>query len=257
MRGAIAALLLAALTLASPQVAAVEVPNVAAASDLQVALPSIADAFARETGSHVKLVFGSSGNFRAQIAAGAPFELFLSADESFVRALSQEAYTEDDGVLYAIGRIVLFVPHGSPLKLDPELVDLGAAIADGRVKKFAIANPEHAPYGRAAQEALTRAGLWERIQPRLVLGENVAQAAQFATSGSAQAGIFAYSLALSPTVAKLGSYALLPAASHAPLKQRMALIRHAGTTARAFYRFLQEPAARAIFRQYGFMLPGE
>jgi molybdate transport system substrate-binding protein len=257
MRGAIAALLLAALTLASPQVAAAEVPNVAAASDLQVALQPIAEAFARETGSYVKLVFGSSGNFRTQIAAGAPFELFLSADESFVLALSQEGYTEDDGVLYAIGRIVLFVPHGSSLKRDPELGDLDAAIADGRVKKFAIANPEHAPYGRAAQEALTRAGLWKRIQRCLVLGENVAQAAQFATSGSAQGGIFAYSLALSPAVAKLGSYTLLPASSHAPLRQRMTLIRHAGTTARAFYRFLQEPAARAIFRQYGFALPGE
>jgi molybdate transport system substrate-binding protein len=257
MRGAIVSLLLATLTLASPQAAPADVPNVAAASDLQVALQAIADAFTSRTGSHVKLVFGSSGNFRAQIAAGAPFELFLSADENFVRALVRDGYMEDEGVLYAVGRIVLFAPHGSSLRPDAKLEDLAAAIADGRVKKFAIANPEHAPYGRAAQEALTRAGLWQRIRPRLVLGENVAQAAQFATSGSAQGGIFAYSLALSPAIARLGMFALLPVDSHAPLRQRMALIRNAGPTARAFYRFLQEPAARAIFRQYGFAPPDE
>ena len=112
-------------------------------------------------------------------------------------------------MLYAIGRIVIIVPHGSALKADSELNDLAAGIQDGRVKKFAIANPEHAPYGRAAQQALTKAGLWDKVQDRLVLGENVSQATQFATSGSAQGGIVALSLALSPAVSKLGSYALL------------------------------------------------
>ena len=257
--GNILAAMTFACSFAFPSAAAtvVQVPIVAAASDLQFALQMIADDFTRQTGNGVKLVFGSSGNFRSQIAQGAPFELFMSADESFVAALAKEGRTQDDGVLYAIGRIVLFTPHGSPLNPDPELKDLAAAIVDGRVRKFAIANPEHAPYGRAAQQALTRAGLWDRVRPTLVLGENVAQAAQFAASGSVQGGIFAYSLALSPAVSKLGTFALLPMDSHEPLRQRMVLLKNAGDNAKAFYRFLQAPRARAVFQQYGFVLPGE
>jgi molybdate transport system substrate-binding protein len=263
MRRTMAANMLAAMAFAcslsfySAGAIAAQIPIVAAASDLQFPLQMIADAFTRQTGSSVKLVFGSSGNFRSQIAQGAPFELFLSADESFVAALAKEGRTQDAGVLYAIGRIVLFAPHGSPLKPDAELKDLAAAIADGRVRKFAIANPEHAPYGRAAQQALARTGLWDRVRPTLVLGENVAQAAQFAASGSAQGGIFAYSLALSPAVSKLGTFALLPTEMHEPLRQRMVLLKNAGDTAKAFYRFLQAPRARAVFQQYGFVLPGE
>lgn len=161
-------------------------PVVAAASDLQFALADIAAAFTRDTGGEVRLAFGSSGNFRTQIAQGAPFEMFLSADEAYVDALAAEGRTVDRGVRYATGRIVLFVPAGSPLKLDPTLADLKAAAMDGRVTRFAIANPEHAPYGRAAREALQRAGAWDALSPRLALGENVSQAAQFATTGSAQ-----------------------------------------------------------------------
>jgi molybdate transport system substrate-binding protein len=134
---------------------------------------------------------------------------------------------------------------------------LKAAVADGRVKRFAIANPEHAPYGRAAREALQRAGVWEAIAPRLVLGENVSQAAQFATSGAAQGGIFAYSLALSPAITAKGSVVPLPAQSHAPLHQRMVLLKGAGATAQAFYAYLQQPAARALLRKHGFLLPDE
>ncbi len=233
------------------------IPNVAAASDLQFVLPEIASHFAQATGREVKLAFGSSGNFRRQIAEGAPFELFLSADEAYVDALAKEGRTEGEGVRYGSGRIVLFAPHGSTLRPDPMFKDLAAAAGDGSLKRFAIANPEHAPYGRAAREALQRAGLWNAIVPRLVLGENVSQAAQFASSGVAQGGIFAYSLALSPAVAKLGTFALIPTHSHGPLHQRMALVRGAGETARAFYLYLQQPAAREIFRRFGFALPDE
>lgn len=246
----------AGATTAVPGAVANAAATVAAASDLQFALPLIAAEFTRQTGSAVKLVFGSSGDFRRQIAQGAPFELFLSADEDLALALAKEARARDEGAVYAIGRIVLFAPHGSPLKPDAELRDLAAAIADGRVKKFAIANPGHAPYGAAARQALMRAGLWDKLQTRLVLGENVSQAAQFAMSGSAQGGIFAYSLALSPAIAKLGTYALIPAEMHEPLRQRMVLLKSAGETAKAFYRFLQQPAARAMLEQYGFTLPG-
>jgi molybdate transport system substrate-binding protein len=234
-----------------------DAPLVAAAADLRFALDDIAAQFTRESGDTVRIVYGSSGNFRRQIAEGAPFEMLLSADEALVLALAKEGRTQDDGVRYATGRIVLVVPEGSALKLDPRLQDLAPAVADGRVRKFAIANPEHAPYGRAAQEAMTAAGAWDAIVPRLVLGENVAQAAQFALSGSTQGGIVALSLALAPGVLGTARYVLIPESMHRTLSQRMVLTKRAGATARAFYAYLQQPAARAVFKRYGFTLPGE
>ncbi len=237
--------------------AAADGPLVAAAADLRFALDDIAAQFARETGAGVRIVYGSSGNFRRQIAEGAPFELFLSADETYVLALAKEGRTVDDGVPYAIGRIALVVPAGSPLQLDARLQDLAAAAADGRVRKFAIANPEHAPYGRAAQEALGAAGAWDAIRPRLVLGENVAQAAQFALSASAQGGIVALSLALAPDVLGNARYVAIPESMHRPLRQRMVLTKRAGIAARAFYDYLQQPSARAVFKRYGFAPAGD
>jgi len=231
--------------------------RVACAADLKFAMDEVAEAFRRETGQAVEPVYGSSGNFRRQIAQGAPFEMFFSADESFVFALADERLTIDRGALYAIGRVVIAIPTGSPLKADPSLFDLGAALRDGRLGRFAIANPEHAPYGRAAEQALRHQGLWEAIRTRLVLGENVAQAAQFAMGGGAQGGIIAQSLALAPQLARLGSHALIPAEWHEPLRQRMALLRSATPTAHAFYDYVQSTPARALFHRYGFVLPGE
>lgn len=140
-------------------------------------------------------------------------------------------------------------------KADPELKDLAAALANGRLQKLAIANPEHAPYGRAAREALQHAGLWDKIQGKLVFGENVAQATQFATSGAAQGGIIPLSLSRSPAMASLGSFALLPDSWHKPLRQRTVLLQKAGETARAFYAYMRQPAARAVLARYGFVLP--
>jgi molybdate transport system substrate-binding protein len=232
-------------------------PRLAAASDLKFALDEIIATFRAETGRAIDPVYGSSGNFRRQIAQGAPFEMFLSADEAFVFALADEGRTLDRGALYAIGRIVVMAPTGSTLKADANLDDLAAALRDGRLTRFAIANPEHAPYGRAAEEALRHRGLWEAIRPKLVLGENVSQAAQFATSGGAQGGIVALSLAVAPQVAALGSHAVIPADWHQPLLQRMVLIKNASETTRSFFAYVQQPAARTIFRRYGFLLPGE
>ncbi len=231
-------------------------PQIAAASDLKFALDEIVATYASETGGIVKTVYGSSGNFRQQIAQGAPFQLFLSADESYVHALVNEGRTMDTGTPYAIGRIAIFAPHGSTLKPDPTLKSLSDSLAQGQLQKLAIANPEHAPYGRAAKEALLKAGLWEAVQPKLVLGENVSQTAQFAATAGIQGGIFAYSLALSPQVAALGTYALIPESAHQPLRQRMVLLKNAGAEAQRFYRFLQQPTARAIFKRFGFALPG-
>jgi len=230
-------------------------PVVVAASDLKFALEEVATQFRQGGGAPLRLVFGSSGNFYRQIVQGAPFQLFLSADEDFVFKLADAGLSEDRGQRYAVGRIGLLVPKASPLKADGELKDLARALQDGRLKKFAIANPEHAPYGTRAMEALQHAGLWSAIQPQLVLGENISQATQFATSGSTQGGIVAYSLALAPAVAALGSFALIPEAWHQPLNQRMVLLRGADATARAFYAHLQTPAAQAVLRRYGFSLP--
>jgi molybdate transport system substrate-binding protein len=230
---------------------------IAAAADLQFALTEVAEAFKAETGQEVKLAFGSSGNFARQIRQGGPFEVYLSADEQYVLDLARDGFAQGEGTLYAIGRLVLVVPHGSPLRADGSLDDLAAALDDGRLERFAIANPEHAPYGERAEEALRHRGLWDKIQPKLVLGENVSQAAQFALSGSTQGGIIAYSLALSPKIAAQGSFELVPAEWHEPLRQRMALLRGAGPVAERFYAFVQEPEARRIMRRFGFILPGE
>jgi molybdate transport system substrate-binding protein len=250
-RMAAAAVCLAVL----PPLQAQTLPTVAAASDLKFAIEEVAMRFEKETGQKLRLVFGSSGNFKTQILQGAPFHLFMSADERFVYELADAGKTEDRGRAYALGRIGIMVPPGSPLKPDGELKDLAAALKDGRLQKFAIANPDHAPYGLRAKEALQHAGLWEAIQPKLVLGENIAQTAQFATSGSTQGGIIALSLALAPTVAKTGSFQLIPEAWHQPLKQRMVLVKGAPPVARAFYEYVSTPAAQEIMVRYGFAMP--
>lgn len=249
----LAATLAACLLAALPAAAA---PGVAAASDLKFALDEIAARYRQETGNAVRVAYGSSGNFRRQIAEGAPFEVFLSADESYVLALAKEGRLEDEGSLYAIGRLVLFAPTGSEVDPGKGLAGLLGLARAGRLGKVALANPAHAPYGRAAKEALEHASAWQALEGRLVLGENVSQAAQFAASGNAAAGLFAYSLTFAPSVAGRGRFALVPESAHAPLRQRMALVKGAGAQARAFYRYLSSPAARAVFSRYGFTLPG-
>lgn len=234
--------------------AAEEVPAVAAASDLKFALETVAKQFYADTGRSVKLSFGSSGNFFRQISQGAPFEVFLSADEQYVLELEKQGVTAEPGRLYGLGRLVIFAPAGSALIPDAELKGLEDSINTGSISRFAIANPEHAPYGRAAREVLIAKGVWDALKGKLVLGDNVAQAAQFAVSGSAQGGIFAYSLALAPGFKQNGRYELLPEHWHAPLRQRMALLKNAGATARAFYQYLQQAKARAILSRYGFTL---
>ena len=255
-----ATLLAASLALAparAQQAAVADPPVIAAASDLQFALDEAAEAFSSETGLEVELAFGSSGNFVRQIRQGAPFQIFFSADEAYVDALAADSLTQGEGDLYGIGRIVILVPRVSRLKPDGTLRDLAAFVTDGGITKFAIANPDHAPYGRRAEEALRHAGLWEAIEDKLVLGENVSQAAQFALSGAAEGGIVAYSLALGPNVSGRGEYSLIPQDWHAPLRQRMVLLNGAGETARRFYAFVASPAGRAILKRYGFVLPGE
>jgi len=233
------------------------VPTIAAASDLKFALEEVAARFERDTGHKLRLVFGSSGNFYSQILQGAPFQMFMSADEDFVFKLADAGKTADRGRLYGLGRIGIMVPNGGLMKADAELKDLAAALKDGRLQKFAIANPDHAPYGARAREALQHAGLWGAIEPRLVLGENISQTTQFATSGSTQGGIIALSLASAPAVARLGSFALIPAHWHQPLRQRMVLLKDAPAPLRAFYDYIGAPAAQEIMVRYGFAAPAQ
>ncbi|MDX5434934.1 MAG: molybdate ABC transporter substrate-binding protein [Halomonas sp.] len=238
-------------------------PIVAAASSLQFAFPELLAAFGAETGHSVRVNYGASGNFRRQIQQGAPFEVFLSADEINVEALEEAGLLEEGSEVYAVGRLVWLQRAGRgdlPPENDP-LAGVREALAayaqgEGR-QRIALANPEHAPYGVAARQVIEQAGLWEATTPLRVFGENVSQAAQFALSDDARGGLVAESLVLAPPLAERGDFLLIPEAWHEPLVQRMALVKGAGETARAFYAWLQEDEAREILSRYGFRLPGE
>ena len=222
---------------------------VAVAASVQRAMEEIAPAWTRSTGHRLRITYGSSGNFVRQIQQGLPVELFLSADESFVLRLADAGLTRDRGAIYASGRLALLLAKDSAIELDPQLQGLKAGWAS--VHKFAIANPQLAPYGRAARETLQTAGLWEAAQSKLVLGENVAQATQFVTTGSAQAGLTALSL-LVGNEAGLGRYLALPGSLHAPLLQRMVLLKQASPAAAALYEYLQSEPAKAVLTRHGF-----
>jgi molybdate transport system substrate-binding protein len=230
-------------------------PAIAAAANLNFALTEIADQFARDRGTRVDVVFGASGTLTRQIQDGAPFEMFLAADEEFPNLLAAAGLTRDAGAVYAVGRLVIFAPMGSPLQVDAQLAGLARLVKAGSNGRFAIANPETAPYGKAAEAVLRKQGLWDAIRGQLVLGDTIAQAAQFATTGNAVGGLIAYSLVLAPSFANRGTYAVISEADHPPLRQRMVLLKRAGPTAAQFYAYLQGDAARAILRKYGYGVP--
>ncbi len=245
----------ALLMILATVVQAAEAPNVAVAANLNFAMPEIAAAFKSRTGREVKLALGASGNFSRQIREGAPFELFLSADEANVRFLVEAGRTEGEGVVYAVGRLALFAPAGSTVQVDPELAGLAAALKAGAVRRLAIANPELAPYGRAAREALRKKGLWDALTGRIVLGENVNQTAQFALTGGVEAAFIPYSIVVAPGFKDRGRSVVLPESLHEPIRQRMVLVKGAGETARSLYDFVRGPEGRAILERYGFDFP--
>jgi molybdate transport system substrate-binding protein len=230
-------------------------PKIAAAANLNFALTEIAEQFARDTGTHVELVFGASGALTRQIQDGAPFEVFLAADEEFPKRLVGAGVTRGEGIVYAVGRLAIFAPHGSPLRADAGLEGLTSLVRQRGLTRFAIANPDVAPYGKAAEAVLRKHGLWDAVRPRLVLGDTIAQAAQFATTGNAVGGLIAYSLVLSPTFANRGTHAVIPETDHPPLRQRMVLLEAAGKVAASFYEYVQTEPARAILRKHGYGTP--
>lgn len=235
--------------------AAQQPSRVAAAANLNFALTEIADQFARDRGSRVELVFGASGTLTRQIQDGAPFELFLAADEEFPNQLTAAGLTRDAGVVYARGRLAVFAPTGSPLSVDARLEGLARLVKAKQVGRFAIANPDVAPYGKAAEAVLKKRGVWEAIRPQLVMGDTIAQAAQFATTGNAVGGLVAYSLVLAPGFSDRGRFEVIPEADHPPLRQRMVLMKSAGQVATQFYAYLQSAQARAILRKHGYAVP--
>jgi molybdate transport system substrate-binding protein len=249
----LAALALAAVVAGSA--VAAEVPNVAVAANLNFAMPEIAAAFKQRTGRDVRLAFGASGNFARQIRAGAPFELFLAADEASVQALSDAGVTIDAGSVYALGRLALFAPSASAVRVEATLAGLSDAVRSGAAKRVAIANPDLAPYGAAAREALRRATLWDMLQGRIVFGENVNQVAQFALAGGVDAALLPYSIVVAPGLAGKGRAAPLPESLHAPIVQRMVLVKGAGETARQLYAFVLGSEGRSILARHGFSTP--
>jgi molybdate transport system substrate-binding protein len=256
IRAALLALQLALLCLAATAAAASDL-TVAAAADLSPVLQPIVNNFQRHTGNTVRLSFGSSGDFFNQIQNGAPYDVFLSADLGYPQKLVKLGFA-DSGSLhtYAVGRLVLWVPRNSKLDLEHQGMQ---ALLDPSVHQIAIANPQHAPYGRAAVAALRHSGLYDKLAARLVLGENIGQAAQFAESGNAQVGIIALAHAVAPSVRSLGRYWIVPTDSYPALQQGMVIVSFSKnkTVAAQFLKYLAGPDSQAIFRQYGFVTPGE
>lgn len=254
IRPTVAGLLGFWLVLFASPLRADEIPLIAVASNLRFAIEEIATTFKEETGKSVRFSFGSSGNLTRQVLQGAPYEIFMSADENYALRVFREGKAGDSGRIYAYGRIVVFLPTSSPLSQAHFPEDFKAVVIKASHLRFAIANPELAPYGRAARQALEQTGLWSSLKPYLVYGENIAQAGQFSLSGATFGGIIAYSLAQTPSFRKAGHFQLIPAAWHSPLAQRMVLLKNATGTARTFYDYVQSDTARAIFERHGYSL---
>ena len=228
--------------------------RIAAAADLQYALTDLSAQYEKQTGVKLAITYGSSGNFFAQIQNGAPFDLFLSADLNYPKKLIEAGFAEPDSLqIYAAGRLALWLPPDSPL--DPAAAGL-KTLLDPRIQKIAIANPEHAPYGRAAVAALQNAGLYDQLKPKLVFGENISQAAQFVQSGSAQAGLIALSLALSPTM-NSGKRWNIPPDRYPSIEQAAVVLKSSPSkqAALSFLAFLKTPQARAALERYGYAVP--
>jgi molybdate transport system substrate-binding protein len=225
--------------------------RIAAASDLQAVLPTIAEQFDRQTGTATRLTFGSSGNFFSQLQNGAPFDVFLSADLEYPQRLVSGGQALADTLYeYGSGRLVVWARTDRGLDLRRGL----QVLADAPVRRVAIANPDHAPYGRAAVAALRHENLYAAVQPKLVLGENISQAAQFVQSGNADAGILALSVALAPALSSIGAYVEIGPALYSPIRQGAVVLRGARnqTTARAFLDFMKRPATLTLLADFGF-----
>lgn len=227
----------------------------AAAADLNAAFPDLITRFGASHDVDLSVSYGSSGNFYAQLLNEAPFDMFLSADVSYPNRLAERGLTQPQSEFtYAIGRIIVWAPASSTLDVEHEGLQV---LTQASIKHVAIANPEHAPYGRAAVAAMQSAGVYDRVKPKLVVGENIAQTMQFVQSGAAEVGIVALSLALAPNVNDKGRRFDIPASTYPRLEQGGTILKAAADVdaARAFRGFLLSADGQAILKQYGFSLP--
>jgi molybdate transport system substrate-binding protein len=225
--------------------------TIAAAADLKYVLDSLVTIYNRQhPQARATVVYGSSGKFYEQLSHGAPFDLFFSADSDYPRRLQRAGLTAGAPQPYALGRLVLW-----SAKLDPSAKGMNTLL-DPHVKRVAIANPAHAPYGKKAEEVLRYYKLYDQVKPKLVLGENIGQTAQYAATGAADAGLIAYSLALSPVLRRAGNFYLIPATAHTPLQQSFVVLKRASAnaTAATFAAFMASPTARQALQKYGFGL---
>jgi molybdate transport system substrate-binding protein len=246
--------LLLAVCMAAAASAQAEKVTIAAAADLKFALDEVVMTFRKQhPADEVEVIYGSSGKFHAQIQRGAPYDLFFSADIGFPRELTKAGYAASDVKPYGVGRIVLW-----STRVDATRLTLNS-LTDPTITRIAIANPKHAPYGKRAEEALRASGLWEKLESKLVYGENIAHTAQFVQTGNVQVGIIALALAVNPELSRQGGYWLIPDKLHTPLEQGFIITRRAegNGLAKRFADHMGSPSARAVMSRYGFVLPGE
>ena len=242
------------LLITGVNVAVAEEITIAAAADLSFAFREIATEYENTTGNHVRLTLGSSGNFFAQIQNGAPFDLYFSADIAYPRKLEEADLTVPGSLYkYAVGRIVLWTGHESRIDVTKGF----EALREPTVKKIAIANPKHAPYGRAAVAAMEYFKVYDQVKDKLILGENISQAAQFIESGACEIGIIALSLALAPTMKTRGTYWEIPEVAYPPLEQGAVILKSSKQqeAAKQFLAFIKGEQAQGVMKRYGFTLP--
>ena len=228
--------------------------TVAAAADLKFAMDEIVTSFKKTNpNEEIDVIYGSSGKFHTQIQQGAPYDLYFSADIAFPRELARKGFAASEVMPYALGRIVLWSAG-----MDASKMTL-ASLTDPKIVRIAIANPKHAPYGKRAEEALRASGLWEKLEPKLVYGENITHTAQFVQTGNAQVGIIALALAINPELANKGGYWLIPDNLHEPLEQGFIITKPAAgnALARRFADYMGSQPARAVMTKYGFVLPNQ
>ena len=247
-------LALCLFVITSVNLAVAEEITIAAASDLNFAFREIATEYEKASGNHVRLTLGSSGNFYAQIQNSAPFDLYFSADIAYPKKLEEAGLTVPGSLYqYAVGRIVLWTGNGAPLDLSKGL----EILREPTIKKIAIANPKHAPYGRAAVAAMEYFKVYDQVKDKLILGENISQAAQFIESGACDIGIIALSLAIAPAMKSKGTYWEVQAEAHPSLDQGAVILKQSKNqeAARQFLEFIKGPQGQEIMKRYGFTLP--
>jgi len=228
--------------------------TIAAAADLKFAMDDLAATYKKANpGDEVDVIYGSSGKFHTQIQQGAPYDMFFSADIGFPRELAAAGLAASAVKPYAFGRIVLWSASLDATKMTLE------SLSDPKITRVSIANPKHAPYGKRAEEALKAAGLWEKVEPKLVYGENIAQTAQYVQTGNAQVGVIALALALNIELASKGGYWMIPENLHQPLEQGFVITKRAegNGAAKRFSDYMSSKPARVVMAKYGFVLPGE